>query len=70
MYRYKGVNGKWLGMFACLHTDTHTGKCVEYSLYKTYTTRVYHHQAVMSEKVIVRTLLLDGGDKMPTTGDI
>ncbi|KAL5416924.1 hypothetical protein PMIN04_007986 [Paraphaeosphaeria minitans] len=53
-YKYKGASGKFVHCFFC----------------KTCTSHIYHHQDVMPEKVIVRTLLLDGGDKMPATGEI
>lgn len=34
------------------------------------TSHIYHHQAAMPDKVIVRTLLLDGGAQLPATGEI
>jgi hypothetical protein len=34
------------------------------------TSHVYHHQMIMGDKIIVRTLLLDGGDKMGLQGEI
>jgi hypothetical protein len=30
----------------------------------------YHHQAVMPDKIIIRTLLLSKGPEMPATGEI
>ncbi|KAJ4290838.1 hypothetical protein N0V90_010033 [Kalmusia sp. IMI 367209] len=53
-YKYKGASGKFVHCFYCL----------------TCTSHIYHHQDVMPEKVIVRTLLLEGGSKMPATGEI
>lgn len=37
---------------------------------KTCTSHIYHHQDVVPDKDIVRTLLLEGGGAMPATGDI
>ncbi|KAF2018282.1 dabb-domain-containing protein [Aaosphaeria arxii CBS 175.79] len=54
VYKYKGASGKFVSCYFC----------------KTCTSHIYHHQDVMPEKVIVRTLLLDGGEKMPATGEI
>ncbi|KAJ9648131.1 hypothetical protein H2201_002330 [Coniosporium apollinis] len=54
VYVYKGASGKDVRCYFC-------GTC---------TSHIYHHQDVMPDKVIVRTLLLDGGDKMPATGEI
>ena len=34
------------------------------------TSHIYHHQAVMPDKIIIRTLLLKGGPEMPATGEI
>lgn len=54
VYTYTGASGKKVRCYFC-------GTC---------TSHVYHHQEVMPEKVIVRTLLLDGGNDMPATGEI
>lgn len=54
VYTYQGASGKDVRCFYC-------GNC---------TSHVYHHQDAMPEKVIVRTLLLDGGSGMPATGEI
>lgn len=34
------------------------------------TSHVYHHQMANPDQIIVRTLLLDGGDKMGVAGEI
>jgi len=34
------------------------------------TSHIYHYQAVMPDKIIIRTLLLNGGPEMPATGEI
>ena len=34
------------------------------------TSHIYHHQAAMPDKIVVRTLLLNGGDQMPATAEI
>lgn len=54
VYTYKGASGKDVRCFFC-------GTC---------TSHVYHHQDAMPDKVIVRTLLLEGGSQMPATGEI
>ncbi|KAF2719002.1 hypothetical protein K431DRAFT_287177 [Polychaeton citri CBS 116435] len=54
VYTYKGASGKDVRCFFC-------GNC---------TSHIYHHQDAMPDKVIVRTLLLDGGQQMPATGEI
>ncbi|TKA61467.1 hypothetical protein B0A49_12575 [Cryomyces minteri] len=54
VYVYTGASGKNVNCYYC-------GNC---------TSHVYHHQDAMPDKVIVRTLLLDGGDAMPATGEI
>ncbi|KAF2154622.1 hypothetical protein K461DRAFT_275751 [Myriangium duriaei CBS 260.36] len=53
-YTYKGASGKDVRCFYC-------GNC---------TSHVYHHQDAMPDKVIVRTLLLDGGSDMTAGGEI
>ncbi|KAH7351484.1 Mss4-like protein [Pyrenochaeta sp. MPI-SDFR-AT-0127] len=53
-YKYKGASGKYVHCYFC----------------KTCTSHIYHHQDVMPDKVIVRTLLLDGGETMPATSEI
>ncbi|KAI7318512.1 hypothetical protein KC315_g10034 [Hortaea werneckii] len=53
-----------------LGSGEYRGKKVRCYFCPTCTSHVYHHQEVMPEKVIVRTLLLDGGSDMPATGEI
>ncbi|KAI7501520.1 hypothetical protein KC367_g2757 [Hortaea werneckii] len=53
-YTYTGASGKKVRCYFC----------------PTCTSHVYHHQEAMPEKVIVRTLLLEGGSDMPATGEI
>ncbi|KAJ8109855.1 hypothetical protein OPT61_g7151 [Boeremia exigua] len=53
-YVYKGASGKDVHCYFC-------PKC---------TSHIYHHQDAMPEKVIVRTLLLDGGDELEAGGEI
>ncbi|KAG9524777.1 hypothetical protein KCU93_g6156, partial [Aureobasidium melanogenum] len=54
VYTYTGASGKSVRCFFC-------GTC---------TSHIYHHQDVMPDKIIVRTLLLEGGPQMPATGEI
>ncbi|THX65145.1 hypothetical protein D6D11_00683 [Aureobasidium pullulans] len=54
VYTYTGASGKSVRCYFC-------GTC---------TSHIYHHQDVMPDKIIVRTLLLDGGPQMPATGEI
>jgi len=53
-YTYKGASGKDVRCYYC-------GNC---------TSHIYHHQDAMPEKVIVRTLLLEGGNDMAAGGEI
>ncbi|KAL6709246.1 hypothetical protein ACN47E_001653 [Coniothyrium glycines] len=53
-YKYKGASGKFVHCYFC----------------KICTSHIYHHQDVMPEKIIVRTLLLEGGESMPATAEI
>ncbi|KAF4550377.1 Hypothetical protein D9617_17g046450 [Elsinoe fawcettii] len=53
-YAYKGASGKEVHCYFC----------------STCTSHVYHHQDAMPEKVIVRTLLLDGGNRLKKGGEI
>ncbi|KAI4933087.1 hypothetical protein J4E85_003490 [Alternaria conjuncta] len=53
-YRYKGASGKFVRCYFC----------------KVCTSHIYHHQDVMPDKIIVRTLLLEGGEDMPATAEI
>lgn len=53
-YTYKGASGKDVRCYYC-------GNC---------TSHIYHHQDAMSDKVIVRTLLLKGGNDMDAGGEI
>lgn len=54
VYTYKGASGRDVRCYFC-------GTC---------TSHVYHEQDVLPDKVIVRTLLLEGGSDMPATGEI
>lgn len=54
MYSYTGASGKPVLCFPC-------GRCFSH---------VYHHQMSNPDKIIVRTLLLRGGDKMGVGGEI
>ncbi|KAI9784904.1 MAG: hypothetical protein M1835_003467 [Candelina submexicana] len=47
----------------CLTIDS-LGKPVHCYYCPNCTTHVYHHQTVMGDKLITRTILLDGGDKL------
>ncbi|KAH7410525.1 Mss4-like protein [Phaeosphaeria sp. MPI-PUGE-AT-0046c] len=53
-YKYKGSSGKSVHCYFC----------------KTCTSHIYHQQDVLPDKIIVRTLLLEGGDQMPATAEI
>ncbi|KAF2157480.1 hypothetical protein K461DRAFT_289792 [Myriangium duriaei CBS 260.36] len=53
-YTYKGASGKDVRCFYCSNCTSH----------------VYHHQDAMPDKVIVRTLLLDGGFGLKAGGEI
>jgi hypothetical protein len=46
------------------------GKFVHCYFCKICTSHIYHHQDVMPDKIIIRTLLLEGGDRMPATAEI
>ncbi|KAK7720226.1 hypothetical protein SLS57_005634 [Botryosphaeria dothidea] len=54
VYTYKGASGKDVRCFFC----------------PTCTSHIYHHQDAMPEKVIVRTLLLEGGNDFDAGGEI
>ncbi|KAB2571892.1 hypothetical protein BFW01_g8175 [Lasiodiplodia theobromae] len=54
VYTYKGASGKDVRCFFC----------------PTCTSHIYHHQDAMPEKVIVRTLLLEGGNDLEAGGEI
>ena len=47
-----------------------TGKDVRCFFCPTCTSHIYHHQDAMPDKIIVRTLLLDGGNDFPAGGEI
>jgi len=47
-----------------------SGKPVQCFYCGNCTSHIYHHQAVMPNKIIIRTLLLNGGPEMPATGEI
>lgn len=53
-YAYQGASGKDVHCYFCRRCTSH----------------VYHHQDAMPEKVIVRTLLLDGGNELEAGGEI
>ncbi|PSK58601.1 Chitin synthase 4 [Elsinoe australis] len=53
-YQYKGASGKFVHCYFC----------------PTCTSHIYHHQDAMPEKVIVRTLLLDGGNQLKKGAEI
>jgi hypothetical protein len=53
-YAYKGASGNDVHCYFC-------PKC---------TSHIYHHQDAMPEKVIVRTLLLEGGNDLEAGGEI
>ncbi|KAK5685057.1 hypothetical protein LTS10_003132 [Elasticomyces elasticus] len=53
-YSYTGASGKEVRCYFCA----------------TCTSHVYHQQDAMPDKVICRTLLLEGGKDMPATGEI
>lgn len=54
IYRYVGASGKEVRCYYC-------GNC---------TSHVYHHQEIMGDQIIVRTILLDGGREMGVGGEI
>ncbi|KAL1633111.1 hypothetical protein SLS58_011220 [Diplodia intermedia] len=54
VYTYKGASGKDVRCYFC----------------PTCTSHIYHHQDAMPEKVIVRTLLLEGGNDLEAGGEI
>lgn len=54
----------------CLLMWVTIGKNVDCYYCGNCTSHIYHHQAVMPDKIIVRTLLLDRGPTMPATGEI
>lgn len=53
-YTYTGASGKSVRCFFCA----------------TCTSHVYHHQEIMGDKIIVRTVLLDGGADLAVGGEI
>ncbi|MCJ1475659.1 hypothetical protein MMC13_004322 [Lambiella insularis] len=53
-YTYTGDSGKSVRCYFC-------GEC---------TSHVYHHQEIMGDKIIVRTILLEGGEAMQPGGEI
>lgn len=53
-YTYTGASGKKVNCYFC-------GTC---------TSHVYHHQEIMGDQIIVRTILLDGGREMGVGGEI
>jgi hypothetical protein len=76
VYTYKGASGmlipweKVCRRVMNKYADLCAGKNVNCYFCKKCTSHIYHHQDVMPDKVIVRTLLLEGGVKMPATGEI
>ncbi|KAI5920761.1 Mss4-like protein [Camillea tinctor] len=53
-YTYTGASGNPVNCYYCDNCTSH----------------VYHHQAVMHDKIIVRTMLLDGGGDMEPSAEI
>jgi len=53
-YTYTGASGKSVHCYFCPRCTSH----------------VYHHQEVMGDQIIVRTILLDGGKDMAAGGEI
>lgn len=51
-------------------TDSLKGKKVHCYHCANCTSHVYHHQEVMGEQIIVRTILLEGGKGMGVGGEI
>lgn len=47
-----------------------TGKPVNCNYCPNCTTHVYHHQTVMGDKIVVRTVLLDGGKDFKPAAEI
>lgn len=54
VYVYKGDSGKEVRCFYC-------GNC---------TSHVFHQQEIMGERIIVRTILLEGGRELGVGGEI
>ena len=54
MYTYTGASGKKVRCYHCANCTSH----------------IYHQQEIMGTKVIVRTILLDGGSQMKPAGEI
>ncbi|KAA6416065.1 MAG: hypothetical protein FRX48_00784 [Lasallia pustulata] len=53
-YTYYGESGKPVNCYYCPNCTTH----------------VYHHQTVMGDKLVVRTVLLDGGKDLKPAAEI
>ncbi|KAF7184595.1 hypothetical protein CNMCM7691_005779 [Aspergillus felis] len=53
-YTYTGASGNPVHCYFCARCTSH----------------IYHHQAVMGDRIIVRTILLDGGQRMLPGGEI
>lgn len=49
---------------------TEIGKKVHCNHCSYCTSHVYHHQEVMGDQIIVRTILLDGGKELKVGGEI
>ncbi|KAF7591885.1 hypothetical protein BBP40_000930 [Aspergillus hancockii] len=54
VYTYTGASGNPVHCYFC----------------PTCTSHIYHHQAVMGDRIIIRTILLDNGPRMPPGGEI
>ncbi|RAK79600.1 uncharacterized protein BO72DRAFT_424336 [Aspergillus fijiensis CBS 313.89] len=53
-YTYTGASGNPVHCYFCPNCTSH----------------IYHHQAVMGDQIIIRTILLDNGARMPPAGEI
>ncbi|KAL1863662.1 hypothetical protein Plec18170_000500 [Paecilomyces lecythidis] len=53
-YTYTGASGNPVHCYFCPRCTSH----------------IYHHQAVMGDQIIIRTILLEGGSKMQPGGEI
>ncbi|PYH96428.1 hypothetical protein BO71DRAFT_482025 [Aspergillus ellipticus CBS 707.79] len=53
-YTYTGASGNPVHCYFCPNCTSH----------------IYHHQAVMGDRIVVRTILLENGSRMPPAGEI
>jgi hypothetical protein len=72
VYTYTGASGKHFQYEFKLeqYLLIFIGKPVQCFYCGNCTSHIYHHQAVMPDKIIIRTLLLSEGPEMPATGEI